>query len=257
MIDAKAVVDPRARLDPSVEVGPFTLIGPDVEIGPNCIIGAHVSIKGPTRMGTGNRIYPFASIGDDPQDKKFHGEKTWLYIGERNTIREYTTINRGTGLGGGETRIGNDNWIMAYVHIAHDCIVGNHVIMANTSALAGHVRIDDHAGIGAFSKVYQFCHVGRHAFLAYESGVLKDVAPYMMVFGSPAKLVGINKEGLKRAGFTTEQVGIIRKAHRIIYRNGLCIDEVVQQLRQELHDYPDLIAPIIELIENSKNGIAR
>lgn len=257
MIDPRAVIDPGACLDPSVEVGPFAVIGPEVEIGPRCSIGAHASIKGPTRIGAENRIYPFASIGDDPQDKKFHEEKTWLYIGDRNTIREYTTINRGTGLGGGETRIGNDNWIMAYVHIAHDCIVGNHVIMANTAALAGHVRVDDHAGIGAFSKVYQFCQVGRYAFLSYESGVLKDVLPYMMVFGSPAKLVGINKEGLKRAGFTAEQIQMVRKAYRILYRRGLRVEEAVVELRKELLDYPDLLAPILEVIENSKHGIAR
>ncbi len=257
MIDPRAVIDPGACLDPSVEVGPFAVIGPEVEIGPRCSIGAHASIKGPTRIGAENRIYPFASIGDDPQDKKFHGEKTWLHIGDRNSIREFTTINRGTGLGGGETRIGNDNWIMAYVHIAHDCIVGDHVIIANTSGLAGHVQIDDHVGIGAYSKVYQFCRVGRHAFLGFESGVIKDVPPYMMVFGSPAKLVGINKEGLKRAGFTAEQMKVIRKAHQILYRRGLRVEEAVAELRQELGDNPDLLAPLLEVIENSKHGIAR
>ncbi len=256
MIDERAIVHSDAQVDPRAKIGPFAVIGADVEIGPDTEIGSHAVIEGPTRIGASNRIFSFASIGGDPQDKKYHGERTWLIIGNHNTIREYTTINRGTVQGGGQTVIGDGNWIMAYVHVAHDCLIGNHTIIANGSALAGHVVIDDHVGIGAFAKIYQFTHVGCHAFIGFDSGVTQDVPPYVTVSGTPAEPHGINSEGLRRRGFAPPQMRIIKETYRILYRRNLMLEEARSQIAKLAAEHPEL-APVVELIRSSKRGIVR
>ncbi|MGA7800395.1 MAG: acyl-ACP--UDP-N-acetylglucosamine O-acyltransferase [Gammaproteobacteria bacterium] len=256
MIDARAVVDPSARLDEGVEVGPFAIIGPDVQIGAGTRIGPHAFIKGPTRIGCDNRIFQFASVGDDPQDKKYSGERTWLEIGDRNVIREYCTINRGTVQDGGVTRIGDDNWIMAYVHIAHDCQVGSHTIFANNASLAGHVRIEDYAILGGFTLVHQFCSIGAHSFTGFASGISKDIPPFLMVSGNPARPHGLNTEGLKRRGFTTVERESLRKAYKTLYRCGLTLDQALNDLRQQAETSP-VVATLVTFIENRTRGIVR
>ncbi len=256
MIDPHAVVDPAAHLAPDVTVGPYSIIGADVNIGAGTWIGPHVVIRGPTRIGEQNKIYQFASIGDDPQDKKYKNEPTLLEIGDRNVIRECCTINRGTIQGGGATRIGNDNWIMAYVHIAHDCIIGNDTILVNNASLAGHVIIEDHAILGGFSLVHQFCRVGAYAFTSMASGVTKDVPPYLRVAGHMAEPYGLNSEGLKRHGFAPETVAHLRRAYKIIYRSNLTADKAVDRLRelaQECHE----VGRLAEFVAQSKRGIVR
>lgn len=256
MIDDLAVIHPDAKIDPRAKIGPFAVIGPDVEIGPDTQIDSHTVIAGPTRIGASNHIYSFASIGGDPQDKKFHGERSWLIIGDRNTIREYTTINRGTELGGGQTVIGHDNWIMADVHIAHDCLIGNHIVIANGTGLAGHVLVDDYVNIGAFAKVHQFCRVGCHAFISYDSGVTQDVPPYIRVFGSPATPHGLNSEGLKRRGFASEQVRAIKESYRLLYRRALLLEDALKQITELSRQHP-VLEPMVDVVSNSKRGIVR
>ncbi|MBI5463203.1 MAG: acyl-ACP--UDP-N-acetylglucosamine O-acyltransferase, partial [Gammaproteobacteria bacterium] len=206
MIDPRAVIDPTAELADDVSVGPYAVIGPDVQIGAGTVIGPHAVINGPTRIGRNNHIFQFASVGDAPQDKKYKGEPTRLEIGDGNTIREFVTINRGTVQDEGVTRIGDDNWIMAYVHIAHDCQVGSHTIFANNASLAGHVRIEDYVILGGYTLVHQFCALGVHSFTAFSSGIAKDVPPYVMVGGFAAEPHGLNTEGLKRRGFAPETI---------------------------------------------------
>jgi len=237
LIHPTAIIDPAARLAEDVSVGPWTLIGADVEIGPGCRIDTHVVIKGPTRIGRNNHIYSFASIGDDPQDKKYDQDvESVLEIGDDNTIREYCTINRGTALGGGMTRVGSDNWIMAYAHIAHDCQVGDHTIFANNASLAGHTVIEDHVILGGFTGVHQFCRLGAHSFSAASTLVLKDVPPFIMVSGNPAKAHGLNREGLKRRGFSREELNALRQAYRIIYRQGLTLEQATAELLAQAGD---------------------
>ena len=237
MIHPSAIIDPTARLAEDVSVGPWTLIGADVEIGPGCRIDTHVVIKGPTRIGSNNHIYSFASIGDDPQDKKYDQDvDSVLEIGDDNTIREYCTINRGTALGGGITRVGSHNWIMAYAHIAHDCQVGDHTIFANNASLAGHAVIEDHVILGGFTGVHQFCRLGAHSFTAASTLVLKDVPPFVMVSGNPAKAHGLNREGLKRRGFSREELNALRQAYRIIYRQGLTLEQATEELLAQAGD---------------------
>ncbi len=256
MIHPSALIDPKARVHDSVEVGPFTVIGPDVELGPGCRIGSHVVITGQTRIGANTRIFQFASIGEEPQDKKFTGEDSALEIGEGNTIREYVTINRGTGDGGGITRLGNDNWLMAYCHIAHDCQVGSHNIMANGATLAGHVIVGDHVIFAGYSGAHQFCRIGDHAFLGMYGGVGQDVPAYVMVSGQPPRPRGINSEGLKRRGFSPEQIRNIREAYRVIYRSGLKRDEALTELDSRLSQQPEL-APMIDSARASERGLLR
>lgn len=251
-----AVIDTAVKLGENVEIGPYSIIGPGVEIGAGSVIGPHVVINGPTKIGTDNRIFQFASIGEVPQDKKFHGEDSLLEIGDRNHIREFVTINRGTADGGGITKIGSDNWLMAYIHIAHDCIVGNHVIFSNGASLAGHVTVDDHAILGGFTLVHQFCHVGRHAFCGMGSAVSKDVPPFVIVNGNPAHPHGLNLEGLKRRGFSRETLKSLRDAYRLVYRSGLTLEEALPRLEplaascQEVTDFADFI-------KSSTRGILR
>ena len=257
MIDSRAVVDSNCHLGERVTVGPYSVIGPEVEIGDETWIGPHVVIRGPTKIGCENKIFQFCSVGDDPQDKKFQDDKeSYLEIGDQNVIREYCSINRGTELGGGRTVIGNDNWIMAYVHIAHDCIIGDHTVFANNTTLAGHVSIDDYAILGGFTGVHQFCHIGSHCFTAISSVVVKDVPPYLMVSGNTAKPYGLNKEGLKRHGFSNDTINQLLKVYKLVYREGLTIKKAIAEIKK-LKSESEEIAGFINFIEKSERGIIR
>ena len=229
-IHATAIIHPTAELDSSVEVGPYSIIGPKARIAADTIIASHVTISGDTSIGIGNRIYQYASLGEAPQDKKYQGEPTRLVIGDHNTIREFCTINRGTIQDRGVTEIANDNWIMAYVHIAHDCQVGNHTVMANNSSLAGHVQVHDYAVLGGFTLVHQFCKIGAHVITAVGSVVFKDIPPYVAAAGYNAKPHGINAEGLKRRGFSAENLLLIKRAYKTLYRKGLSLAEAKLEL---------------------------
>ncbi|MGD8525267.1 MAG: acyl-ACP--UDP-N-acetylglucosamine O-acyltransferase [Thioalkalispiraceae bacterium] len=255
-IDERAVIDPSAKIANDVSIGPFSIIGPDVEIGEGTWIGPHVVINGPTRIGKQNRIFQFSSIGDIPQDKKYHGEASSLEIGDRNTIREYATINRGTEEGGGVTRVGDDNWLMAYIHIAHDCIVGNDVIMANAASLAGHSIVGDYAILGGFAVTHQFTSIGAHAFCGLGSIITRDVPPYVTVNGNPAEPHGTNAEGLKRRGFSKPAMQAIRQAYKLLYRSGLKLEEAKQQLAVLAESQPE-VAIMVEFLENKKRSIVR
>ncbi len=256
MIHPSAIIEPGAQIAPDARIGAFSLIGPEVEIGAGCEIGPHVVITGATRIGANNRIFQFASIGDEPQDKKYAGEASRLEIGDGNTIREYVTINRGTADGGGVTRLGNDNWLMAYCHVAHDCQLGSHIIMANGATLAGHVLVGNHVIFAGYSGAHQFCRIGDHAFLGMYGGVSQDVPAFVMVSGQPPRPRGINGEGLKRRGFSTEQVRHIREAYRTLYRSGLKRDEALEILRGRLPDQP-AIGPMIDSAAASERGLLR
>jgi UDP-N-acetylglucosamine acyltransferase len=257
LINPTAVIDTTANLGQGVSVGHYSIIGANVELGDDTWIGPHVVIKGPTRIGRSNKIFQFSSIGDDPQDKKYKDDsESILEIGDGNVIREYCSINRGTQLGGGRTVIGNDNWIMANVHIAHDCIVGNQTIFANYSALAGHVKIDDFVIMGGYSGVHQFCHVGRNCFTAVASVVVKDVPPFLMISGNTAKPYGLNREGLKRNGYSKETIEQLRKAYKMLYRKGLTTEEALKELKSLASESKE-VACFVEFIEKSERGIVR
>ncbi|MBK5968703.1 MULTISPECIES: acyl-ACP--UDP-N-acetylglucosamine O-acyltransferase [Thiorhodovibrio] len=240
MIHPSAVIDPDADLHPEVEVGPFAVIGAEVSIGPGCRIGSHAVIKGPTRIGEDNQIYQFAVVGEVPQDKKFAGERSELVIGDRNVIREFATLHRGTAQDQGVTRIGNDNLLMAYTHVAHDCRIGNNAIMANAASLGGHIQIDDWAILGGFTIVHQFCRLGTHCFTSMGSVVSKDIPPFVTVSGHPARARGVNVEGLRRRNFSAERIALIRQGYRLLYRSGLLIDDAVARLRDMGAEAPDL-----------------
>jgi len=257
VIDARAVVDPSARLAADVAVGPFSIIGSDVEIDAGTWIGPHVVIQGPTRIGRDNRIYQFSSLGEIPQDKKYGGEPTRLEIGDRNTIREFVTINRGTVQDAGLTRLGDDNWIMAYVHIAHDCVIGDRTIFANGASLAGHVHIDDDVVLGGFALVYQFTRLGIHSFCGFACGVHRDVPPYVTVAGYRAEPYGINAEGLRRRGFPDEEIQAIRRAYKVIYRSNMRLDEATEKVREMATEWPRLEVLAEFLTAPSRNGIVR
>ena len=256
MIHPSAVIDPAARLGNNVSVGAYSVIGADVEIGDDTWIGPHVVIEGPTRIGRENKIWQFASIGAAPQDKKFHGESSRLEIGDRNVIREFVTFNRGTEDGGGVTRIGNDNWLMAYVHLAHDCIVGNNVIFANAASLAGHVTVDDWVILGGFTLVHQLCQVGAHAFTSMGSIINRDVPPYVSVAGSFAEPKGINSEGLKRRGFDSDRILSIRRAYKTLYKSGLPLAEAREELARASSDAPD-VKLMLDFIDRSQRSLVR
>jgi len=256
LIHSQAIIDPDARLAKDVSVGPFSVIGAGVEIGEGTVIDSHVVINGPSRIGRENKIYSFAAIGGDPQDKKYAGEATELEIGDRNVIREYCTISRGTAQDVGITRIGNDNWIMATVHIAHDCQIGDHTIFANSTTLAGHVIIEDYVILGGFTLVHQFCKVGTHCFTGMNSVISKDVLPFLMVSGHMAKPHGLNTEGLKRRGFSSDALSQLRKAYKIIYRSGNTLVQAVTQL-EPMAENCDEIAQLLMFIKGSTRGIVR
>ena len=256
MIDARAIVSGEAELAADVSVGPFSIIGPQVQIGPRTVVGPHVVINGPTTIGAGNRIFQFASIGDAPQDKKYQGEPTRLQIGDRNVFRESCTMNRGTAHGQGVTRIGSDNLFMAYAHVAHDCVVGSHTVFANCAALGGHVEIGDWAILGGLTAVHQFTKIGAHAFLGGGAIVTRDVPPYVMVAGNPAVPHAVNSEGLKRRGFTEEQIRHIRDAYRIVYRSDLKLAEALARLAPQADGRPEIRA-FVDFIHASTRSLAR
>jgi UDP-N-acetylglucosamine acyltransferase len=256
LIDPRAVIDPRAELAADVTVGPFAVIGADVSIGARTTIGPHAVINGPTRIGEDNRIFQFASVGDAPQDKKYDGEPTRLEIGDRNTIREFVTINRGTVQDAGVTRVGDDNWIMAYVHIAHDCQVGNQTILANNASLAGHVRIEDYVILGGFTLIHQFCSVGAHALTAFGSGISMDVPPYVTVGGSPAHAHGLNMEGLRRRGFTEAARRTLKQAYKMLYRENLSLQDAVERLKLLAGECAE-VGVLVNFLERQTRGIVR
>lgn len=257
MIHPTAIVHPRAHLGPNVVIGPYAIIGEHVELGEGTQVGAHAVITGHTRIGRENRIFQFASLGEVPQDKKYAGEPTRLEIGDRNLIREFCTFNTGTVQDVGVTRIGNDNWIMAYVHIAHDCQVGNHTIFANYAALAGHAQIGDYVVLGGYTGVHQFCKVGAHVITAVSAAVYKDIPPYVMAAGCDgAKPNGINSEGLKRAGFTPSAIAAVKQAYKTLYRNGLSLEEARVALQDQALDHPE-VQPILDFLAISTRGIIR
>lgn len=256
MIDSHALIDPGADIDEDVGIGAFSVIGPGVSIASGTRIGPHVVIKGPTVIGKNNKIYQFASLGDDPQDLKYAGEATCLEIGDGNTIREFATINRGTVQGGGVTRIGNDNLLMAYIHVAHDCFIGNRTIMANGASLGGHVNIDDYAILGGFTMVHQFCQIGAHAFCAMGTGVTKDVPPFLMVSDKPAKPRGINILGLKRHGFSGARIQSIKRTYKTMYMRNLKLEDALDRLSVEAHKSPD-IELFVRFVQNRSRSIVR
>jgi len=256
-VHAAAHIDPKARIGDRVTIGAFTLIGADVEIGEGTEIGSHVVIEGPTRIGRDNRISPFCSIGGAPQDKKYAGEPTRLEIGDRNVFREFCTIHRGTTQDIGLTKIGNDNWIMAYVHVAHDCIVGDHTIFANAASLAGHVRVDDYVILGGFTLVHQFCQVGAHAFTSMGAIINRDVPPYVTVAGNFAAPKGINAEGLRRRGFSSERILDIKRAYRTLYKSGLPLAEARAQLATAADNGSEDVRLMLDFIERSERSLIR
>jgi len=259
-IHPTAIVADGARIDPSVTVGPYTVIGPQVVIGPGCTVGAHCVIEGRTTIGQDNRIFQFASLGADPQDKKYKGEDTELVIGDRNTVREFCTFNRGVPGAGGKTSIGNDNWIMAYTHIAHDCHVGNHTTMANNTTLAGHVLIGDWVTVGGLTGIHQFVKIGAHAMIGFSSAVSQDVPPFMMVDGNPLSVRGLNLEGLRRRGFSPERTSAIKQIHRLMYRQGLTLDAAREAIAGLSSAHPEAaadVAMVMAFLASSSRGIAR
>lgn len=256
MIDSTAIVDSKAELAEDVSVGPFSVIGPDVKIGSGTVIGSHVVIKGPTTIGKDNHIYQFTSIGEDPQDKKYAAEITRLEIGDRNTIREYTSMHRGTKQDRSLTKIGSDNLFMAYTHVAHDCIIGNHVIMANGASLAGHVHLHSHAILGGFTLVHQFTQIGQYSFAAMGSAITQDIPPFVMVGGKPTRPHGINSVGMERNGISPEDIRLIRKAYKIIYKNNLRLEDAIDQM-EDLAGESKELSDMVSFLRNVNRGILR
>ena len=256
LIHKTAIVSEDASLADNVSVGPYSIIGPGVVIGESSVIDSHVVIKGKTTIGSDNHIYSFTSIGDDPQDKKYDDEETSVEIGNRNTIREYTTINKGTIQDVGTTRLGDDNWIMAYVHIAHDCQVGSNTIFANNTTLGGHVIVGDYAIFGGFSGAHQLCKIGAHSFLGMYSGIARDLPPYVIVMGQPAEPRGINLEGLKRRDFNSDQIRNIKTAYKYLYMSELRLEEAVSKILT-IDDIAGEITILLEFLKDATRGIVR
>ncbi|AQS37279.1 acyl-(acyl-carrier-protein)--UDP-N-acetylglucosamine O-acyltransferase [Shewanella psychrophila] len=255
MIDKLAFVHPDAKIGNNVTIGPWTYIGAYVEIGDDCWLSSHVVVKGPTVIGKGNKIFQFASVGEDCQDKKYAGEATRLIMGDNNIVRESVTIHRGTTQDKGETRIGSNNLFMAYVHIAHDCVVGDNVIMSNNASIAGHVHVGDWAILGGLTGVHQFVHIGAHAFTAGYSLILQDVPPFVMASGQPGIPRGLNSEGMKRRGFSKDSQIAVRRAYKTLYRKGLTVDEAIVALSEESDD--EQVKFMIDFVANSNRGIIR
>jgi UDP-N-acetylglucosamine acyltransferase len=256
LIHPTAIIDKTANLASDVTVGPYTIVGPHVEIDSGTTLGPHVVVNGPTRIGRNNRVFQFASIGDEPQDKKYRGEPTRLEIGDNNVIRESCTISRGTTQDVGITRLGNDNWIMAYVHIAHDCQIGNNTIFANSASLAGHVIVEDYAILGGFTLVHQFCKIGAHCFTAMNSVISQDVPPFLMIAGHMAKPYGLNVEGLKRRGFSSDVLSALKKAYKILYRSGHSLEQAITEMNDLAGQYPQ-VAQFVSFLNGVKRGIVR
>ncbi len=257
MIHPTAIIEEGAQIHPSVSIGPYSVIGAQVQIGENTIVGPHVVITGQTKIGKGNRFYQFSSIGDAPQDKKYREEATYLEIGDDNVIRECVSIHRGTIQDASLTKIGNDNLLMANSHVAHDCVLGDHNILANSVAIAGHVHIADHVILSGMCGVHQFCKIGSHAFISTASIILKDVPPFVMVTGGASPTVcGLNVEGLKRRGLSADEIQWLRRAYKVIYRQGLRAEEAVEQLREMAQECP-VIAMFADFLAASERGIIR
>jgi len=256
MIHPTAIIDPQAELADDVEVGPYTIIDAKVRIDSGTRIGPNAVITGRTTIGKNNHIFQFTSIGEQPQDKKYAGEDTELIIGDNNTVREMCTFSRGSAQGGGVTRIGNDNWIMACVHIAHDCILGDNIIMANNTSLAGHVRVGDNAILSGYSLIHQFCSVGEYSFTSFASAVNQSIPPYVTVSGEKARAKGINTEGLKRHGFTSEQINNVRRAYKTLYRESLPLTEATERLTAMAADSPE-IQILVDFLKLAERGIIR
>jgi len=256
VIDERAVVSPQAELATDVEVGPFAVIGAGAKIGARTRIGSHALVTGYTTLGADNKVFPFASIGEAPQDLKYNDEPTRLEIGDRNVFREFCTVNRGTAQGGGVTRLGDDNLMMAYSHVAHDCQVGSKIVMANCAALGGHVHLGDWVIMAGYSGVHQFCKIGAHAFLANNAAVTRDVPPFIMVVGQPAKPHSINSEGLKRRGFSEEQIRVLRDAYRTLYRRGLPLTDALEEL-QALAKQHSVVQPLLDFIGAATRSLIR
>lgn len=255
MIDQRAVIDPNAKIEEGVKIGPWSIIGPNVEIAAGTIIGPHVVINGSTKIGKNNRIYQFASIGEDPQHVNYKGEETHLKIGDNNVIREFCTLNKGTAQGGGTSIIGDNNFLMAYVHIAHDCVVGNNTIFVNNASLAGHVKVEDYATIGGFVGIHQFCNIGAYSFIT-AAMVGKDVPPYVIVTGNTATVCGLNTVGLKRRGFSSQTITMLRRAYNILFRQGLNVKQALIELQKMVVDCPE-IQLFIDAVNNSNRGLVR
>ncbi|TPQ28485.1 acyl-ACP--UDP-N-acetylglucosamine O-acyltransferase [Methylomonas sp. EFPC3] len=256
MIDPRAIVHPHADLAEDVSVGPFTVIGPDVQIDAGTEIGPHVVIKGPTAIGRDNKIYQFSSIGEDPQDKKYADEITRLEIGDRNVIREFCTMHRGTQQDQGLTLIGSDNLFMAYTHVAHDCVIGDHVIMANGASIAGHVHLGDHAILGGFTLVHQFTQIGEYSFSAMGSAITQDIPPYVMVGGRPTRPHGINSVGMERNGKSPEVIRQIRQAYKILYKNNLRLEDAIEEMEGMAGESNEL-SNMVSFLRNVTRGILR
>ncbi|WP_299772920.1 acyl-ACP--UDP-N-acetylglucosamine O-acyltransferase [uncultured Pseudoteredinibacter sp.] len=256
LIDPRAIIDPTADIADDVEIGPWSIIGPGVSIAAGTVVHSHVIIKGPSKIGRNNRIFQFSSIGEDTPDLKYQGEPTTLTIGDNNTIREGVTIHRGTIQDRGETLIGNDNLIMAYAHIGHDSVVGNNCVLINNASLAGHVHVDDWAILGGYTLVHQFCRIGAHSFTGMGSAIGKDVPAYVMVSGAPASARSINAEGLRRRGFSKEDIAAVNKAYKLVYRRGLTVDEALEELNA-LKQNSSKVEALIESLQKSTRGIIR
>ncbi|WP_163834998.1 acyl-ACP--UDP-N-acetylglucosamine O-acyltransferase [Spartinivicinus ruber] len=256
MIDSRAVVDPKAKLAEGVEVGPWSYIGPEVEIGPGSVIHSHVVIKGPTRIGKNNRIFQFASVGEDCQDKKYQGEPTCLEIGDNNVIREGCTIHRGTVQDNSVTLIGNNNLFMAYVHVGHDSIIADDCIFANNAAVAGHVKVGQGAILGGYTTVHQFCQVGTYSMTAAQAAVFKDIPAFVMVSGNPAAAHGMNFEGMRRRQYSPELIKILRQAYKVVYRKGLTLDAALEKLAVLEQGYPE-VSLFVKSLQASTRGITR
>lgn len=256
MIDPRAIIDPSARIGSDVTIGPWTMVGADVEIGDGTVVEPHVIIKGPTVIGKNNHIYQFSTVGEATPDLKYKGEPTRLVIGDNNIIRENVTLHRGTVQDRSETTIGNNNLLMAYVHVGHDSVIGNNCILVNNASLAGHVHVGDWAILSGFTLVHQFCHVGAHSFTGMAAAIGKDVPAYVMVAGHPAAAKTINAEGLRRRGFSADAISTLNKAFKIIYRRGLTTDEALAEL-ENLAIGCDAVKPLIDSIRNSSRGIVR
>lgn len=256
LIHPTAIIDSGAELDSNVAIGPYSVIGAEVKIGAGTVIGSHVVIKGPTSIGKENRIYQFCSIGEDPQDKKYAAEITRLEIGDRNTIREFSSLHRGTKQDQGVTKIGSDNLFMAYTHVAHDCMIGNHVIMANGASLAGHVQLHSHAILGGFTLVHQFTKIGQYSFAAMGSAITQDIPPFVMVGGKPTKPHGINSVGMERNGIAAEDIRLIRKAYKMIYKMNLRLEDAIDQMEDLAGDSKELSA-MVNFLRSVSRGILR
>jgi UDP-N-acetylglucosamine acyltransferase len=255
MIHDTAIIDASAQIAADVEIGAYSVIGADVEIASGTVIGPHVVVMGPCKIGQDNRIFQFSSIGEAPQDKKYQGERTWLELGDRNVIREFVTLNRGTDEGNGKTIIGSDNLFMAYSHVAHDCLVGDHTVFANAASLSGHVEVGDYAILGGFTSVHQFTQIGRKSFCGLGSVVTQDIPPFSTAAGNRARVIGINKEGLKRKGFSAELIRALHKSFRQLLKSRLAKEEILANLKPLCDKYPE-VAEFVDFVKKSKRGIA-